>query len=212
MAVWLEVFGWVGSILVVWSLTQARVLRFRWMNLAGAVVATAYNAVVGVWPFAAMNAAIAVIDVYWLVRLYREAHDAAVYQVVEVDPDDAYLRHVLRVHAEDVARSYPSFHPDDGPQGRAAFLVVRGDETVGVVVLHEGDDGEARVELDWVTPRFRDFTPGEFVHRSQDLFAAHGFRRVVVVGATERQHEYLGRVGFRPEGDRWVREVGALPR
>jgi hypothetical protein len=207
MAVWLEVFGWVGSILVVWSLTQARVLRFRWMNLAGAVVATAYNAVVGVWPFAAMNGAIAVIDVYWLLRLYREAHDDAVYQVVEVAPDDAWLRHLLHVHAEDVGRSFPGFRADDDPTGRTAFLVARGDETVGVVIVRDGGDGEARVELDWVTPRFRDFTPGEFVHRSHDLFAGRGFRRVVVVGAAARQHEYLERVGFRPDGDRWVREV-----
>ena len=64
MSTWLEVIGWVGSILVVLSLMQARVLRFRWMNLIGAVIATGYNAWVGVWPFAAMNAAISIIDVY----------------------------------------------------------------------------------------------------------------------------------------------------
>jgi hypothetical protein len=42
---WWQVIGWVGSALVVLSLAQARVLRFRWLNLAGAVLATAFNAV-----------------------------------------------------------------------------------------------------------------------------------------------------------------------
>jgi len=65
--VWLEIVGWAGSLLVIVSLTQARVLRFRWLNLAGAVIATAYNTIVGIWPFAVMNGVIAVIDVYWLV-------------------------------------------------------------------------------------------------------------------------------------------------
>ena len=35
---WLEIIGWTGSVLVVVSLMQARVLRFRWMNFAGSVI------------------------------------------------------------------------------------------------------------------------------------------------------------------------------
>ncbi|WP_263732031.1 hypothetical protein [Cellulomonas sp. SG140] len=210
MVLW-QVIGWVGSGLVVLSLMQARVLRFRWMNLAGAVVATVYNAVFAIWPFAAMNGAIAVIDVYWLWRLLRERHDSAVYEVVEVAPDDAYLQHVLGVHAADIAQfrapapaSVPaSAEPTDG---RVAFLVVRGDETVGVVLVRRLDEGVGYVELDWVTPRFRDFTPGEFVYRRSGVFAEHGFRRLV---APAGESDYLTRVGFRREADGWVREVAA---
>ena len=114
-----------------------------------------------------MNGAIAIIDVYWLVRLQRERHDEAAYQVLEVGPDDAYLTHTLRTHAADIARFYPSFAlVDPAPDGRTrhAFLVLKGDETVGVVVARDGGDGVAHIELDYVTPRFRDFTPGEFVY------------------------------------------------
>ncbi|CAL8973583.1 hypothetical protein CELL_01563 [Cellulomonas sp. T2.31MG-18] len=225
MVLW-QVIGWVGSGLVVLSLMQARVLRFRWMNLAGAVVATVYNAVFAIWPFAAMNGAIAVIDVYWLWRLLRERHDSAVYEVVEVAPDDAYLQHVLGVHAEDIAQfRAPAPAPagqagtgggtmvapgapvaERGADGRVAFLVVRGDETVGVVLVRRLDEGVGYVELDWVTPRFRDFTPGEFVYRRSGVFAEHGFRRLV---APAGESDYLTRVGFRHEADGWVREVAA---
>lgn len=241
MVLW-QVIGWVGSGLVVLSLMQARVLRFRWMNLAGAVVATVYNAVFGIWPFAAMNGAIAVIDVYWLWRLLRERHDSAVYEVVEVAPDDAYLQHVLGVHAADIAQfrapapvagaqaatdggsvvaptagtqaatdaatvvAATTPVAERGADGQVAFLVVRGDETVGVVLVRRLDEGVGYVELDWVTPRFRDFTPGEFVYRRSGVFAEHGFRRLV---APTGEADYLTRVGFRREGDGWVREVAA---
>ncbi|WP_046529844.1 MULTISPECIES: hypothetical protein [Cellulomonas] len=256
---WWEIVGWVGSVLVVLSLMQARVWRFRVMNLVGAVLATTYNAVFGIWAFAAMNGAIAVIDVYWLWRLRRERSDAAVYAVVEVARDDAYLRHVLAVHADDVARhrtvpavgaSVPgasaSGAPASGssasgsstpgssapglpapvapvagaqvpdpstpgtPGDELAFLVVRGDETVGVVLVRDDGDGTGVVALDWVTPRFRDFTPGEFVYRHSDVFAAHGLRRLVVPTAPPGAIAYLERVGFRAQADgAWVREVAA---
>ena len=247
---WLEVVGWVGSVLVVLSLMQARVLRFRVMNLAGAAIATAYNVAIDVWPFAAMNGAITLIDVYWLWRLLRERHDEAVYEVVEVAPDDAYLARVLHVHAADIATfiapssspSSPTSPPLPAPsstlpapsslplastsstvpaptvssassaspapgsaragsaasgRGEWAFLVVRGDETVGVVQLRDEGAGTARVLLDYVTPRFRDFTPGEFVYRRSGVFHERGFTQLVV-DPVPANRDYFRRVGFTP--------------
>ena len=141
----IDLVGWVSSALIVWSLMQARVLRFRWMNLAGAVLATAVNALLGIWPFAAMNAIIAIIDVYWIWRLTSQRHDERAYEVVEVGIDDAYLRHLLALKATDIRRTHPSFQPPaagERPEdGRSAFLVLHGDETVSIVVVRDAGDG-----------------------------------------------------------------------
>jgi len=199
--VWLEIVGWAGSLLVIVSLTQARVLRFRVLNLAGAVIATVYNTIVGIWPFAVMNGVIAVIDVYWLVRLLRERHDEQVYGVLEVPADDAVLHHLLDTHAADIARFHPAFLVDD-PAPSASFVVVRGDELVGAVVVRSAGAGVGRVDLDYVTPRYRDFTPGEFVYQDSGVFAAHGFRRLVVGGSPPTEaRDYLARVGFHQTAD-----------
>jgi hypothetical protein len=208
--VWLEVVGWLGSVLVVLSLMLAGVWRFRVLNLLGALIATGYNAVLGIWPFAAMNGAIAIIDVYWLVRLHRDRHDEAAYQVVEVAPDDAYLAHTLRTHGADIARFYPSF-TGTVPAGGHAFLVLKGDETVGIVAVRDRGDGVAQIELDYVTPRFRDFTPGEFVYRRSGVFVRHGFRRLVVPRDVVGSQDYYERVGFTPTDDAWVRDVEDAP-
>ncbi len=202
-----EIIGWVGSVLVVVSLMQARVLRFRALNLTGSVIATVVNVVLGIWSFAAMNAAIAVIDVFWLGRLLRDRHDAAAYEVVEVTPQDGYLRHVLRVHGADIARFYPSFQVDDAARERSAFLVLRGDETVGVVVVRDDGDGVGVVELDYVTQRFRDFTPGEFVYRRSGVFQDKQLRRLVVAADAHGSRDYFARVGFRSVAGGWERDV-----
>ena len=206
----LDMFGWVSSILVVWSLMQARVLRFRWMNLIGAAMATVVNAMLGIWPFAAMNGVIAVIDAYWIWRLTRERHDADVYDVVEVGIDDAYLLHVLRVNAEDVAATHPAFSMGDiavgAGAGRSAFLVLRGDETVGMVLVRDAGAGVGQVELDYVTERFRDFTPGEFVYRRSGVFADRGFTKLVA-DAGPGTSDHYGRVGFQRVDSHWERPV-----
>lgn len=210
MHAWLEVFGWIGSALVVWSLMQGRVLRFRWMNLAGALAATIYNTVIGIWPFAAMNAAITVIDVYWLWRLYHEANDPAIYRVLAVPADDAYFRHFLAVHAAEIDRDRPGFAARVGPEpGRTRFLVVRGDEAVGVVVVRDTGEGVGEVDLDWVTRRFRDFTPGQFVYADSGALPAAGFARVVVHPDEHTDREYLRHAGFRADENTWVRDLVA---
>jgi hypothetical protein len=202
---WLDVLGWGGSALLVLSLLQARVLRFRVLNLVACVVLVVFNAFLEVWPMVAMNVVLSGINLWFIVRLLRERDDEGVFEVLEMGADDAYLAHMLRVHADDIARFQPDFDPATiRKPACAAYLVQRDDETVGVIVLEtDGDTG--RVRLDYVTPRYRDFTPGRFVWRQSGLLAGRGLRRVVtsptMVGA------YYDRLGFRRDGDSWVLDL-----
>src|SRR5690348_8546287 len=47
---WLDLLGWAGSALLIYSLMQARVLRFRVLNLIACLVLVVFNAVLGIWP------------------------------------------------------------------------------------------------------------------------------------------------------------------
>ena len=197
---WLDLLGWGGSALLVYSLLQSRVLRLRVLNLAACVILVVFNAVIGVWPMVGMNAVLCAINVWFIVRLVRDRHDEQAFQVLEVGGDDVYLRHVLDVHGPDILRFNPDFaHSPTAAQH--AFLVQRGDETVGVVLLR-GDGDTAHVLLDYVTPRYRDFSPGEFVWRRSGLLAGHGYRRVVT--SPTMVAPYYDRLDFRRDGDSWV--------
>ncbi|MBK6763356.1 MAG: hypothetical protein IPG68_08810 [Micrococcales bacterium] len=200
----LEIFGWIGSGLIVLSLAQARVWRFRVMNFIGAVIATFYNFWLAIWPFGAMNLIIAIIDAYWLVRLSRERRpESSAYDLLEVGHDDAYLQHFLHVHREDAKEHFPDFDPTD--HSVSNVLVMRGDEAVGVVTIADISDGTASVSLDYVTERFRDFSPGTFVYQDSGMFERLGVRRVHAPASAGPQ--YLQRMGFRQEGEDWVRDV-----
>lgn len=200
---WVDALGWAGSALLIYSLMQARVLRFRVLNLVASGVLVVFNANLGIWPMVAMNTALAGINLWFIGKLIRQRHDAVAYDVLEVGADDAYLLHVLKVHADDIRRFFPAFTPTDStPEGRSAFLVQRGDETVGVVLLRDVGDGVAQVDVDYVTPRFRDFTPGEFVYRRGGMFQQHGFRQVRTPPGMVAP--YYARLGFLPDGDAYV--------
>jgi len=200
---WLDVLGWGGSALLVMSLLQSRVLRFRALNLVACLILLVFNGLIEVWPMVGMNAVLAAINIWFLVALSRERHDEEVFDVVEVNVHDEYFRHILKTHELDIRTFQPDFgtRPDEG---QVAFVIVKRDEMVGMVLLRrEGD--VARVELDYVTPKYRDFSVGEFVWRRSGVLKEKGFRHVMT--SPHMVSPYYEHVGFRRHGDEFVLEL-----
>lgn len=195
--------------MLVWSLLQSRILRLRALNLVGCLVLIGYNAAIEVWPMVGLNVVLTVINLWYLRGMLATRHDEKTYQVVEVGVGDQFLAHTLRVHAADIARFNPDFRWDPDTLGRSAFLVVTADEVVGVVLSHAEARGVAQIDLDYVTPKFRDFTPGEFVYRRSHLFTERGFRQVV--SPPRMVAPYYHRLGFRREGDSYVLDLPTTP-
>ena len=80
---------------------------------------------------------------------------------------------------------------------------MRGDETVGVVIIADTDDSTARLSLDYVTPRFRDFT----LESSSTRIRGSSKGWACSESGTRCDTDYLQKMGFRKESDGWVREV-----
>ncbi len=197
---WVDALGWFGSALLAYSLLQARILRLRVLNTVACVILIVFNALIGVWPMVAMNIVLAAINLFFILRMLRERDDEQAYVVLPVRQDDAYLTHFLALHRTDIDAFIADFG-HGSPAGRSSYLVQHGDETAGVIVVRDEGDGVAQVELDYVTPRFRDFSPGEFVFRRSGLFRGRGFAQVL--SPPGMVSPYYNRVGFTRQGDRY---------
>jgi hypothetical protein len=196
---WLDLVGWAGSALLVWSLLQTRILRLRVLNLLGCLVLIYFNGALRIWPMVGLNVVLAIINIVYMLRLISSRHDDQVYSVVEVGSGDAILAHVLQVHQSDIASFNPGFvrRPDG-----LAFVIMRGDDMAGVMLVHDAGNGVAQIDLDYVTQRFRDFSPGYFVFKRSGLLKQHGFTRVhTPPGMVE---PYYAKLGFRPSGDHYT--------
>lgn len=195
---WVDILGWSGSALLVYSILQTRLLKLRATNLVASSILLVFNVVIEVWPLVAMNGVLALINAVKITQLYRHQHDELVFEVIEVRPESKYLEHILSNHRDDIARFQPDLDWQPRREGSHAFVVVKGDETVGVVLLR-ADGDVAHVQLDYVTPRYRDFSPGEFVWRRSTVLRERGFRRVLTPpGMVD---PYYPRLGFTRTAD-----------
>jgi hypothetical protein len=68
----IQLLGWIGSALIVLSLTLRRQLPFRLVNLASAGVLLGFNLAIGLWSMVLLNATIIVVNLYQLHRMRRQ--------------------------------------------------------------------------------------------------------------------------------------------
>lgn len=67
-----EWVGYLASVVVAVSLMMSDIKKLRWLNLLGAILFVAYGMAIHAYPVAAVNFFIVLIDIYYLVVIYRE--------------------------------------------------------------------------------------------------------------------------------------------
>jgi hypothetical protein len=206
---WLDVVGWAGSALLVYSVLQTRVMRFRVANLSASAVLAGFNAVLGVWPMVGMNAALVLINVYFIVKMLREKSRGKAFEWLALAASDPYVTRVVDKTADDLRHFYPNFRADLADPGTRAALLFHGDTTMGIVAFQPGTGGVGELLIDYVVPAYQDFAPGAFVYSADGPLRAAGLTSVRAVAPSDGTAHYLRHVGFADDGDGVLtRELG----
>jgi hypothetical protein len=194
----LQWIGYLASIAIALSMTMSSILKFRWINLAGALTFSTYGFLIGAWPVGFLNAFIALVDIYYLNSIYSKKE---VFEILEVRADNRYLIRFLQFHEDDIQKFFPGFayRPE---MNTVSFFVLRNMAVAGVFLAHRDQDHCLSVGLDFVLPEYRDFKNGKFIYlRLRDRFLNEGFTKVIADGRSEKYSKYLKKLGFEKNSD-----------
>ena len=184
----LQWIGYLASGIIALSMTMSSILRFRWINLAGALTFSTYGFLIGALPVGFLNAFIACVDIYYLYTIYSKKE---VFEILEVRADNRYLLRFLKFHEKDIQKFFPGFtyKPE---LNTVSFFVLRDMAVAGVFLAHREKDHCLVVGLDYVLPEYRDFKYGKFIYfRLNNRFVAEGSKQVISDGQRENSSAYL---------------------
>ena len=68
MNILLEIFGYIGTALVIISMMMKSINKLRMFNISGAIISAIYSAIIQAWPVVLLNVALTVINVYQLTK------------------------------------------------------------------------------------------------------------------------------------------------
>lgn len=100
---WLEWFGYAASVVILASLTMSSIVRFRWINLAGAMMFATFGFLIGSIPTGTLNLRITFIDIYYLWKIYSTKDELA---IVEADLGSGHFNHFWGLNHIEISRIF----------------------------------------------------------------------------------------------------------
>jgi hypothetical protein len=196
-----ELIGYAASALVVVSLAMTSVVRLRAISLAGSVAFVVYGVLIESVPIVGTNAAIAVLNVWFLRAELGGKRDLG---ALVVPVDSPFLVDFLTHHLDDIHRFQPGFQPTGDPD-LLALLLMRDGLPAGALIGRQVGD-ELQIQLDYVSRPFRDSRISTWLYgRGSGVLRRLGVERVTTEPGTEPHRTYLLRNGFVAAGGRLER-------
>ena len=203
-----EIIGYVGSAFIVVSLTRKSIIKLRLFGLAGTVTFLVYALLIAAYPIAIVNVVIIGIHIYFLRELMSTKREY--FRVLTVPKDSAYLDYFLDFWDDLIKQDQPDFVRTPSDDNVRAFIL-RDLIPAGLFIGRRGPDRSMEVLLDFVIPQYRDFRIGHYLYsRRSGVFADPSCDFAWSVARTKAHAEYLERMQFARDGDRYTRDLRPL--
>lgn len=188
---WLEWLGYLASVTVLISLLMSSVKKLRWINLAGALFFSAYGFLLGSLPVGFMNAGIVIIDIYYLFQIYSSKE---YFKILHIEGQSDYLNYFMDYYKSDIDKFY---HDYDISSPVISFFVLRDTVPAGVFICSDAGNNTLNIDLDFVTPRYRDFRVGSYIfEHEKDYFTEKGYDKLICSSKNDAHIVYLKKMGF----------------
>lgn len=200
---WLELFGYLASLVTAISLTMSSIVKLRWINLAGSILFSIYGLLIDAMPVAALNLFIAGINVYYLQKIFREKQH---FHILEVSAIDSYLEEFIGLHSADILKFFPNFKLKK--ENGLALMIYHDSSIAGILIGHKENAETLCIEVDYVFPQYRDLKPGSFLFgENKPFFQNKGFKVIRNYSENAEHQKYLTRVGFKNKAGIFELEV-----
>ena len=70
MNIYLELFGYLGTTLVIVSMMMTSLTKLRILNISGSVISTIYSIIIHAYPIVLMNCCLILINLFHLIKDY----------------------------------------------------------------------------------------------------------------------------------------------
>jgi len=189
----IQYFGYAASIIIAISMMMSSIVKFRWINLIGALIFSIYGFTFGAYPVGFLNGVIVLVDLYYLSRIYSKKE---LFETLEINQGNKYLPRFLEFHKTEIQKFFPGFEFD--PEEKyISFFTLRNMAVAGVFLATKSDNETLRVELDYVIPQYRDYKNGKHIYlRVSRKFIDEGITTVTALGQSKEYSRYLKKLGF----------------
>ena len=195
--IYLEIFGYIGTITVLLSMMMTSVVKLRVFNLVGSVISMIYAFLSGAFPVVFLNLGLILINAYQLILLGKTK---AVFTRVKLNANDNSLAYFLEANRQDIARYFPQWSM---PENALVYMVYNGAEAAGVLIGSLEED-RLDVALDYTSAKYRDCSVAAYL---METLKEDGIKKVFAQSDVQEHIRYLQKMGFAADGEKMIKEL-----
>lgn len=187
-----EIIGYVASALVAISLSMSSLIRLRWINLVGSTVFSIYGFLIHALPVGFMNGYIALMNIYYLVKIYRNQDD---FRVLSYDNKTQYLDYFFKFYEKEIKNFNPEYNFQIEKNDK--ILVILRNMVPAGIVVGNCENNIFNLKLDFVIPQYRDFKIGDYIYHHKNSFLLNSdIKSVIANTRNKKQAMYYQKMGF----------------
>jgi len=200
----LEWLGYFASLIVLISLLMSSIVKLRWINLVGALLFGAYGFMIGSIPTGFMNVGIAIIDIFYLVKMYGSKE---YFTILQIDEDSQYLDSFIQFYHDEI-NTFFTLKDLDIKNTDVQLYILRNMTPAGVFLAKKHDDHTLKIELDYAIPQYRDFKLGNYLFEHQkEYFLDLGYTHFIAKSTNPKHSQYLKKMGFVEHGEVFLKAI-----
>lgn len=194
---WIEWLGYAASILVAISLLMSSLVKLRYYNLVGSILFSIYGFFIGATPVGFINLFIVFINIYYLSKMSKEQE---YFKIVNISNNNQYLDYFLQFYKEEIDTYFPNFSLPNlmEKQDSECYYILRDTTPTGIFAGYRWGNDYFMINLDFVTPQYRDFKTGLFIFEdNKESFTEKGYKYFCTANTSNQKHiAYLKKMGF----------------
>lgn len=199
-SMYIELFGYLGSFLVVVSMLMSSVVKLRVINVIGSVISGTYALIIGSFPLALMNACLIIINIYNLFKLLSISRK---YELVKGNINDAYFDYFVDHYGKDIDIYFPEF-TRNVITGNIVYYVFCNESPAGLFVGNINKEGIINISLEYTTPTYRDCSVAKFLYiklKENDVV------KLCFHEPSEKHKSFLEKMGYFKDGKGYVKDL-----
>ncbi len=195
----IELYGYLGSLLVVISMLMSSVMKLRIINTVGSIVSGSYALMIGSFPLTLMNICLLIINVYNMRKLMKTEKN---FDLIAAKAEDSFLNYFLEAYQEDIAKYFPNFLMKQEIYD-TIYIVCYNLEPAGVLVGKRLKENVIDISLEYTTPVYRDCSVGKYLYSE---LSKRGICKLIFKEKAEAHVPYLEKMGYVETKEGYVRE------
>lgn len=219
-----EIIGYIASVVVLISITSKSMIKFRAINLLGAIIFSIYALLINAIPILILNLIIIIVNIYFLYKFFTEKESFSFYFAnYKNNFSKRYIEQFFKLYRDDIKKFFPDFDFKIKLDYKI-LLIFRNLKPAGLILLenfkkenfeiantkkalskdlskekqiYENLSEEYEIILDYVTPEYRDFKIGKYIFIDhQEVFDRIGAKKIYVKTTNKQHIKYLKKMKF----------------